>query len=440
MTDQPSARWRRLLFIPPIVIGLAIVFWAASGKAPPAKAKRGEPVRSVRIIEAPSVDLVPIAEGYGTVQPDRVWTAVAQVRGRVVDTHPELQNGRILPAGTVLLRIDPVDYELALGQAQAELAQLAVQEQNARDSLTIEERSLVLAQQEVERQRSLVRQSTTSQSAADQAERTMLSSRAAVQNLRNTLALIPIQRRLLDSKVAQATRDLEHTTIGAPFNLRVANLQVEMHQFVSVGQSLFEGDSVDRVEVVAQVAMSSLRRLVIGRPEFKLDLAQLNKQVAETVGFRPLVRLDMGNHVAQWAAEFVRFSDNVDPETRTIGVVVAVDKPFEKVRPGYRPPLSKGMFVQVLLRGRPQPDRLVVPRSAVRGGAVYVADVDDRLRRQPVTVLYDQGGLSVIGAGLTPGARVVVSDLVPAVEGMLLRPEVDEAVTTELRAAAEGAA
>lgn len=410
----------------------------ASGKAPPQKAQRGEPVRSVRIIEAPRLTLVPVAEGYGSVQPARVWTAVAQVRGRVVETHPELENGEILPVGTELLRIDPVDYELALEQARAELAELAVQEHNATESLAIEERNLRLARQEVERQHSLLKQGTTSQSAADQAERTMLGSRAAVQSLRNTLALIPTQRRLLESKRAQADRDLEHTTIRAPFNLRVANLQVETHQFVSVGQSLFEGDSVDRVEVVAQVAMSSLRRLVMGRPEPKLDVAQLNEQITEIAGLRPHVRLDLGNYVAEWEAEFVRFSDSVDPQTRTIGVVVAVDKPFEKVRPGYRPPLSKGMFVQVVLRGRPQPNRLVVPRTAVRNGAVYLVDADDRLRAQAVTVLYEQGGLSVIAAGLTPGAPVVVSDLMPAVAGMLLRPEVDQALASRLQAEAEG--
>jgi len=80
----------------------------------------------------------------------------------------------------------------------------------------------------------------------------------------------------------------------------------------------------------------------------------------------------------------------------------------------------------------------VVPRSAVRGGAVHVADADNRLRRRPVEVLFGQGTLSIIAAGLAPGERVVVSDLVPVVEGMLLEPRVDEALTAELKAAAGG--
>jgi hypothetical protein len=136
--------------------------------------------------------------------------------------------------------------------------------------------------------------------------------------------------------------------------------------------------------------------------------------------------------VAEWNAEFVRFSDTVDPETRTMGVVVAVDRPFDKVIPGYRPPISKGMFVKVVLSGRNQAQRLLVPRAAIREGAVYVADQSNRLRRRVVKTLFSQGDVSVIAEGLEPGERVVVSDLVPAVEGMLLQVQVDEVLSRSL--------
>ena len=299
-------------------------------------------------------------------------------------------------------------------------------------------RNLELARKDLERKRKLVKQGTTSQSIADDAERAMLASRAAVQNLQNTLSLIPTQRNLLQAKADRSARDLDHTTILAPFNLRVANLKVEADQFVSTGQSLFEGDAVDRVEVEAQVAMSALRRLFLGRPDMKVDIARLNEQLPDMVGLDPLVRLDLGNHVAEWQAEYVRFDDTVDPQTRTMGVVVAVDRPFEKIKPGYRPPLSKGMFVQVVLRGKSHEPRVVVPRSAVRGGMVLVADAENRLRRRQVRVLFSQGELSVITEGLESGERVVVSDLVPAVEGMLLQVQTDEALQASLNTAGSG--
>ena len=434
MNTRKQSRWRALWVVPPIILGIVVLVWLAGGKQPPAKAERGEPTHTVRVIEVPLLDLVPIAEGYGPVVPARVWAAVSQVKGRVVQIHPRLRDGEILPEGTLLLRIDPVDYELALAQARAELGSLEVQEQNARASLDIEERGLLLARQDLERKRKLVGQGTTSESVVDEAERAMLGARRSVQNLENTLALIPAQRQLLDAKAARAERDLEHTGIQAPFNMRVANLAVEADQFVTTGQTLFEGDAVDRVEIEAQMAMSSLRRLFIGRADIKVDFARLTSRLPELLGFKPLVRLDLGNHVAEWEAELVRFGDEVDARTRTMGVVVAVDRPFEKIIPGYRPPLSKGMFIQVVLRGKSQTPRLVVPRSAVRGGAVYVADQENRLRRRPVEVLFNQGRLSVIAKGLEPGELVLVSDLVPVVEGMLLQPEVDDDLTASLQA------
>jgi RND family efflux transporter MFP subunit len=438
MGARGFVQWNRWLVIPPVLLGVLVVIWMAASRQPPVQAEKSEPSRTVRVIEAPLVELVPKAEGYGPVQPARIWTAVSQVAGRVTCIHTKLRDGEILPEGTELVRIDPKDYEIALAQASAELAELAVQEENARASLKIEQRNEELAQKELERIRKLLRQGTSSQSAADEKERAMLAYRAAVQNLQNTLALVPAQRSLLEAKVALAERNLEHTVISAPFDMRVANLNVEADQYVSVGQSLFEGDAVDRVEIEAQVAMSSLRRLFIGRPDFKIDVQRLSEEISRIIDMDPLVQLDLGNHIAQWQAEFVRFSDTVDAETRTMGVVVAVDRPFDKVRPGYRPPLSKGMFVKVVLSGNFRSQRLIVPRSAVRSGVVYVADENNRLRRRPVQTLFSQGDISVIDQGLEAGERVVVSDLVPAVEGMLLQVELDEALNQSLKASGAG--
>ena len=429
---------RKLLIIPPVVVGVLVLMFMAAGKEPPAKAERGEPKRTVRVIEAPLVQLVPKAEGYGQVQPARVWTAVSQVSGRVTFIHPRLRDGEILQEGTELVHIDPKDYELALAQAEAELAELNAQKQNAQASLDIEKRNLALAKKELERINSLVTKGTASQSKADETERAMLSYRASVQNLQNTLALVPSQRSVLAARVALAERNLGHTMIRAPFNMRVANLNVEADQYVPVGQSLFEGDAVDRVEIQAQVAMSSLRRLFIGRRNVQIDMQRLSEEFAQLVALDPVVRLDLGNHIAQWEAEFVRFSDTVDPETRTMGVVVAVDRPFDKVIPGYKPPLSKGMFVNVVLSAKQSLERVLVPRTAVRAGSVYVADEDDRLRRRPVRILFSQGDISVVAEGLEPGERVVVSDLVPAVDGMLLQVKIDQALNQSLLAHGKG--
>ena len=435
MSDHQSI-WRKLLVIPPILLGIGVLMVMVGNKQPPTTSEAGEPTKRVRVVEAPQLTLTPVAEGYGTIQPARVWSGVAQVSGRIVELHPRLRNGEIIAKDTLLLKIDPVDYELNLAQVSAELAELKVEENNVKASLSIEERSLKIAQRELQRITKLTAKGTASQSDLDNAERNLLNSRNAVQNVKNNLALLPTKLKVLEAKKRQAERDLENTSVYAPFNMRVADMGIEIDQFVSKGGLLLAGDEVDRVEVVARFPMSSLRRLFIGRDVSEFEM--LGGNLAEAVAFEPLLRLDLGTTIAEWQAEFVRFSDKVDPDTRTMGVVVAVDRPFEKVIPGQRPPLSKGMFVQVLLKGKTQADRIILPRSTIKNSVVYLADENNRLQRQPVEILYNQGDISVIENGIQPGQRVVISDLVPAVSGMLLQTVPDQQMEALLQKRARG--
>ena len=432
MTEPADPRRRAIWLLPPLVIGVLVLLFMVNAKQPPARAERSERAHSVRVVEARKIDLTPVVEGYGAVQPERVWAAVAQVSGRVIEVNPRLRNGEILPTDTLLFRIDPVDYELSLAQAKAELAELEVGEANTRSSLAIQRRDLDLAKREMERIEKLAKSGTASVSNVDSAERTVLAAQVAVQSSENTLALIPTQQRLQAAKITQAERDLSNTSVRAPFNLRIAELAIEKDQYVSVGQVLFKGDSVDRIEVVAQIEMSAIRHLFIGREAQLPAIAQMQDGLREFTGFRPQVRMDMGSSVALWDAEFVRFSDQVDPQTRTIGVVVAVDAPLRKAIPGRRPPLSKGMFVQVAVRGHVQRDRIVIPRIAIRNGRVYVANKERRLEVRPVTVLFHQDAISVIAAGIEAGETIVVTDPVPAVAGMLLNIQSDDELQRSL--------
>ncbi|MCG8011733.1 MAG: efflux transporter periplasmic adaptor subunit, partial [Candidatus Thiodiazotropha weberae] len=58
--------------------------------------------------------------------------------------------------------------------------------------------------------------------------------------------------------------------------------------------------------------------------------------------------------------------------------------------------------------------------------------------RQPVEILYNQGDISVIENGIQPGQRVVISDLVPAVSGMLLQTVPDQQMEALLQERARG--
>lgn len=422
MSTHVLNRKKILWILPPVILGIVIMLIMKSGNQPPQKSEAGEIARPVDVLQIEKIEFTPVAQGFGVVQPAQVWKSIAQVSGRIISMHPRLKDGEIIQQGEVLFQIDPVDYELNLAQAKTQLAELDVQLSNTETSLKIEQRNLALATKELQRLQKLVKKGGVSQSSVDAAERTMLTSTAQVQNLKNSLSLIPSQQKLQQAKITQAKRDLQNTSIKAPFNLRISGLSIEADQFVSTGQLLFSGDSVDRVEIIAQVSLSSLKNLFIGQPELPRNLQDISTKMSTITGFKPTVTLDMGNRqLASWDARFLRFSDNVDSQTRTMGIVVEVEHPLQKIIPGKRPPLSKGMFVEVAIAGYPQKDSIVIPRSALRNGKAYLLK-DNRLKIQSVEKLFDQGTDSIIALGLTEGDVLVLTDLIPAVNGMLLKP------------------
>ncbi len=448
-----------LLVLPPIALGAGFLFLQVSGRAAPEQAALEEVARPVRVIEAQPTDFLPRALGYGYVQPGTVWEAVSEVAGKIVYRHPDLERGRVIEAGTVILRVDPTDYELAaarirsaLESAAGQLAELDIREANTKALLEIERRALALTATDLERKQVLRKKGNASQASVDQAENAVLGQKQRVQDLENQLRLIPAERRVVQAErelqrvqLREAELDIERTAIRLPFDARIAEVMVEARQYVGVNQKLAAVDSIDVAEVSAQVAIEQVRALI--PPGFAFDALATSdlSVVPRQWGLTATLRLRSGDLVAIWDARFDRMSETIDPQTRTIGFIVAVDAPYGQVIPGKRPPLVKNLYVEVELRAPLRPGRIVVPRVAIHRAddgrrVVYLADEADRLVIVPVELGPVQGDLAVIAAGVSAGARVVASDLIPAIEGMLLAPRNDAALAARLIAKAGGMA
>ena len=452
MTPATRAVLSRLLIVPPVVLGVALVAYALAQRDPPERIPTREAATKVRTIAAPSVSVIPRALGYGNVQPGKVWEAVTEVDGRIVEIHPQLKKGAILADGVVLLRIDPTKYRLAIAEiaasirsTRARIAELGVKEENTLSSLTIEERSLALSRNDLERKRALLASKNVSQAAVDQEERNVLAREQSVQTLANQINLIPTERATLEAEVAlyrarlaDAQLDLERTTITAPFDGRVAEVRVERAQYANRGQVLAIFDGIDVSEVSAQLPIDKMMSIVSGVDLDGITPATVMPELQRILGLTPIVRLHVGERTVVWPARVARISDTVDPRTRTVGVIVAVDQPYFQGNPGTRPPLAKNMFVEVELRGRALSDLVVIPRVALQGRRVYVVGADDRLSRREVEVQFHQTNFAAIRSGLEAGARIVISDLIPAIDGMLLDPVDDAEALAALIAEAEG--
>ncbi len=430
---------KKLLILPPVAVGALLVFLAVRGSEPPVQAPVVERATAAGIVTAEAAPFRPRILGYGSVEPARVWHGVAELAGQVAYASPKLRRGAVVHRDEVLIRIAREDYEIArdraaaeLARTDADLAELAQSEENARQSLAIEEDALTASKRELDRQRRLVESGVSAQRSLDEQERAYLTQRARVQDARSTTALFPTQKQALQADRArlaaalrQAELDLDRTVIRAPFDGRVAEVNVEESQYVTTGEVLAKLDDVKISEIDAQIPQSRFQALMqlAGKGEMPAigtvpDLAAL----VGRLGLAATVRLEVGGRIIEWPGNVVRISDTVNPETRTVGAIIQVNDTYALATPGERPPLIKGMFVEVELSTEPVAEAIAVPRSALVDGRLYVVNAEDRLEIRDAATAEVIGDSAVITGLVQPGDRIVVTRPSPAIAGMLLAP------------------
>ena len=322
---------------------------------------------------------------HGTVAPRTESELVAEVAGRVISVNPNLVSGGFFNAGEELLRIDPLDYELALEQARAGIVQAESDLANARraagrlDSLS-------------ERQLTSVSQQDDAVNRMRIAEATLSSSQA---------------------QLSRAERDLERTRILAPYEGRVRSERVDIGQFVNRGNAIATIYATDYAEVRLPINDEELAFL-------DLPLGPVTQSTQMIPAARVTITARFAGKEHQWPAQVVRTEGELDPQTRMINVVARVEAPYAPA--AGRAPLAVGLFVDAEIHGRLAKDVAVLPRSAVRpDNQVLVVDSDDRLHFRSVTVLRTVAEQAYISDGLAAGERVCISPLETALEGMTVR-------------------
>jgi multidrug efflux system membrane fusion protein len=441
---------RFFLYLLPVVLVLLLLHFRRSQR-PPATLPDLEERRSLRVLSVPEVTLRPAARGYGLVAASRVWRAAPEVKGSIVEVNPLLSSGSILTAGTVLVRLDTSDYDLAISRHQSAIAELearlnelAVEEQSRQASLQIEQRSLSLAQSSLARLRQLLKSGVVPQDETDREERLLLQQEQSVQQLENALRAIPARRESLLASMqvqrvnlAQAKLDLERTVLRAPFACRPREVRLEKGQFVNAGQVLFEAIGTERMELEAKFRPEQMRNLL--DPERRqsflggMDMAALQ----ETFALQAKITLRSGAWQASWPARFDRIREAVDPRDRSINVIAMVEQPYDMIIPGERPALAQGMYCELELLAPERPNTLILPRAAVWNGHVYVVDEESRLRQRTVQLAFGQDDFWVLANGLAAGEMVVISDPSPAIEGMLVEQVPDLQAQDRIIAQAE---
>lgn len=442
---------KKLLFFIPVAAGVLLLFNLVNNKKTPSRPELAEQSRPVSVIIAKPLSIIPRTTGYGYVQPTETWEGITEVGGKVLEMHPELKKGSFIVKGEQLLRIDPQMYGFAESRGvasvmsvEARLKELQQQQSNTEKLLKVERQKLQLGQQELERNRQLFTKGYISASDLEQEERNLLVQQVNVANLLNSLELIPSQEKALlaqktsdVSSLSERRLDLEKTVIRAPFDCRIAEVNIELNQFAPAGAMLIKAVNISAVEIPVQLSPTELSNLLsFDMPEkspilsTRLDM----DAIREMIGISATVRVPLFNKQAQWQATFMRTSDSIDLDTGAITVYVKVDHPYEKVVPSERPPLLPNLYTEVELQGSPRHNRYVIPFQAIHDGFIYQVDAESRLHKQQVKIEMIMGDLAIIHEGVHENTSIVTTDLVPAIEGMLLKPELNEALTARINA------
>ena len=374
---------KRILFPIAIVVaglGLAGLIIATGPKLEQQPPPSSAPLVRTWVADVHTVQMTSIT--HGSVLPRTESELIPEVSGRIIEMSPVVVSGGFFKKGDVLLKIDPLDYEVALEQARASLASARSEFTNATKA---HNRLLDLAKRQ-----------SASQSQQDDALNRLRFAQASI--------------REATARLSKAERDITRTTVTAPYDGRVRTERVDIGQFVTRGAPMASLYATDVAEVRLPIQDEELAYL-------QLPLSGQTDQHMPTV----ILRARFAGEEHTWQGRIVRTEGELDPKTRMINIVAQVQSPYE--RSGSRPPLAVGLFVEAEIIGKRVDNVFVLPRSALQANEqVYVMTDENRLSFREVEIIREVGEDVYITGGLKRGETISLSTVNNAIEGMLVLP------------------
>lgn len=372
----------------------------------------------------------------GTVVPFREVVLATEVAGRVIEKSPQCEAGQYVTEGTMLMRIDPTDYELTVRRLeqtqQSEYESINEIDQeliNASRLLEIADADIELQSREVKRLESLP-EDFAARRDVDAARRSVLQAEQQKVTYQNQIDLLKKRRvrlelaeQLAATQLKQARIDLQRTEIRAPIDGVIASEQAELNTFVARGNPVVTMEDTSKVEVATSLRTDQLYWVLnqktspspideLGAPA---NIAHRGYKLPPTevkVQYQLSGREDV---TYVWDGRLVGYDGiGLDEQTRTVPVRVVVDQPrmFELQRRGDDgstkqindenvvsagpTALVRGMFVRLQLQLRPAVPLVVLPSEALKpGNRVWEFIPDESV----LAVADDEGKTTGVKAG-----------------------------------------
>jgi RND family efflux transporter MFP subunit len=376
---------KRALLITGIFLGAIGIAFGLTKLKPPPETKDIPEV-------APLVQVLPLVEApasfriasQGTVRPRTETVVSAEVSGSIVSISSEFIAGGLFRKGEELLRIDPTNYEVAVDQAKATLAQRQIEYDGA----------LKLRTQ------------------GYRAESEFASAAAALATAKADLV--------------KAERNLERTHITLPYDGMVRVKEADLGQYVTPGTRLGVTFATDHAEVRLPLTDQDLAFI---------DLQGTAEIVVTGATEGPLVHLSaiQKGQLTHWQARIVRTEGVVDEKSRVTYAVARIEDPY-KLRDfeSEETPLPMGTFVSAIIEGTTVANAIRVPRSALRGNnQLMFIDAENRLRIKQVDILHADAEYAYLPGSAMIHDRISITTLESPINGMKVRTSDDPVETSD---------
>ncbi len=365
--DPPTRRslWRGLLgWLIVLLIAGAVAAWFAFRTQPQApstgrfQSTGPLPVGTAKVDKG---DMPVTLSGLGTVVPLAIVTVKTQINGQLIEV--ALREGQMVAKGDFLAQIDPRPYQVALAQAEGQLA---------KDQAILRNAELDLA-----RYRTLVAQNSI-------ARQTLDTQTALVQQNRGTVQADQAQ-------VDAQKLNLTYCRIVAPVGGRIGLRLVDPGNYVQTGDA-------GGIVVIAQIQPISV---IFTLPEDNLPVVM--KRLREGAQL-PVTAYDRSGSVRLDDGRLETVDNQIDTTTGTVKLRAVFDNAEQN--------LFANQFVNIRLLVDTRRDVSVIPVSAVQRGApgtfVYLITPDNTAAAHPVTLGPSEGQRVSVAKGLEPGQMIVV--------------------------------
>jgi len=321
-------------------------------------------------VQAQAGDISLSLDALGTVTPLATVTVRPQLSGYL--TQVAFTEGQMVKQGDFLAQIDPRPYQIALEQAQGQLA---------RDQALLKNAQIDLARyQKLNAQDSIARQQLdTQQSLVLQYQGTIISDQAQADT---------------------AKLDLDYCHITAPVTGRVGLRQVDQGNYVQTGDT-------NGLVVITQLQPITV---IFTIPEDNIPLVQQGLQAGQKL---QVTAFDRTGTTELATGKLATIDNQIDTTTGTVKLRAHFDNADNALFPN--------QFVNVTLHVRTEQAQAIVPMAAIQHGStgafVYRVKDDKTVTVQPVKIGIIDGDKVEIVSGAKTGDQVVVDGVDQLREG-----------------------